>query len=74
MDASNRTNIHALDPQGRHREKVILMRYFDPHNREADVPDPYFGGEDGFQHVFEILERSTENLLDWLVERHGLES
>ncbi len=73
MDSSNRSNIHQLDPDGRYREKVILMRYFDPHDPEADVPDPYFGGKDGFQNVFTILDRSTENLLDWLINQHDLE-
>ena len=73
MDSSNRNNIHSLDPEGRYRDKVILMRYFDPENREADVPDPYFGGKDGFQNVFTILDRSTENFLEWLIDRHGLE-
>jgi len=40
----------------------MLMRAFDP-NGEGDVPDPYYGGEEGFQEVFEMLDRCVEGLL-----------
>jgi protein-tyrosine phosphatase len=39
------------------------MREFDPHER-GDVPDPYYGGEEDFQLVFDILDRSIENMID----------
>ncbi|MCA6078008.1 low molecular weight protein-tyrosine-phosphatase [Fulvivirga sedimenti] len=73
MDASNKTNIHRLDPDEKFRDKIILMRMFDPLEKGADVPDPYFGGAQGFQNVFEILDRSTNQFLDWLAERHSFE-
>ncbi len=72
MDQSNYRNILRLDPFGKYEHKVRLFREFDEQERGADVPDPYFGGEEGFQHVFEIVERSVSKLLDHLTEKHNL--
>jgi len=72
MDSTNRSNVLSLDREGLNGEKVVLMRRFDPEDVDADVPDPYFGGERGFQDVFDILDRSTTQFLDWLTERHDL--
>ena len=38
------------------------------------VPDPYYGGESGFQEVYDILDRSIENLLDFIIGEHKLQS
>jgi len=65
MDGSNR---HELVKLGAPENRVWLMRSFDPsceHGVEdMDVPDPYFGGTEGFDTVFEMLWRSCEGLLD----------
>ncbi len=37
-----------------------------------EVPDPYYGGASGFEHVLDILEDGCGRFLDWIVERHGL--
>ena len=37
-----------------------------------EVPDPYYGGGDGFTRVLDILEDGCDSLLDWVIERHGL--
>ena len=65
MDRANRTDLLRL---GAKPERVRLMRSFDPTaqpiNGEApDVPDPYYGGEDGFEKVYEMLERACTGLL-----------
>lgn len=69
MDRNNRRDIEKLRPEDANPE-VLMMRYFDPLNKDADVPDPYYDGERGFQEVFEILDRSSDSLLDFLVEKH----
>ena len=47
--------------------KVRLLRSFDPSAPEgAEVPDPYYGGDDGFEEVLDIVERSARGLLDSL--------
>ena len=59
MDNSNLNNMRKLRSFEQNRNKVSLLRDFDPQNPGADVPDPYFGGDRGFQEVFEIVERSV---------------
>jgi len=68
MDASNYTNIFKLPNARKHEAKIRLMRTFDTVDPGSDVPDPYHGGLDGFQDVFEILNRSTTELLVHLKE------
>jgi len=66
MDHENLDNIRQLDSRNQYGGKIELMRNFDPHPGDGAVPDPYYGGMDGFQHVFDVVKRSCENLLDEL--------
>lgn len=66
MDHENLDNIRQLNSTNQHRHKVKLMRDFDPDPGDGAVPDPYYGGMDGFQHVYDVVKRSCENLLDEL--------
>lgn len=67
MDASNRENILRLARSPEHEAKVHMMRKFDSHNNSEDaVPDPYYGGMDGFEHVYQIVERASKGLLQAL--------
>ena len=63
MDSANLTNIKKLDQTNEFDDKVFLMRDFDPDFPGEDVPDPYFGGSEGFQNVFDILNRSVEHFI-----------
>ena len=63
MDKSNKTNIEYLSTGNSQEASVKLMREFDPNAQHQDVPDPYYGGINGFQEVFDMLNRSTKNLL-----------
>ena len=65
MDASNYANILRLK-SGTTTAQVEMMRRFDPQRTSDDVPDPYYGGLNGFEDVFSILERSSEELLNQL--------
>ena len=58
MDAENRRDLLALAPDDAAREKV---RMFLPGDR--DVPDPYYGGERGFEHVLDLVDAATRGLL-----------
>lgn len=62
MDRSNHNNILQLTDDQTQRNKVKLMREFDTEEGE-EVPDPYYGGEDGFQEVFDILDRSMDGFI-----------
>jgi protein-tyrosine phosphatase len=55
-----------------HKAKVMLMRDFDNQQSGADIPDPYYGGQNGFQLVFDMLEESLSNFLDFLMDEHKL--
>lgn len=70
MDSSNYVNVLRMHDSEKHKHKVSLMRTFDSQPDDGDVPDPYYGGERGFQQVFEILDRSTENFLTHLEQKH----
>jgi len=43
---------------------------FAPHSPEREVPDPYYGGPDGFEHVLDLVEEASEGLLDDIRDRH----
>ena len=46
---------------------VRLFREFDPEaGDDLEVPDPYFGGEDGFEEVHDMVERTAESLLEYI--------
>jgi len=38
-----------------------------------EVPDPYFGGMEGFQEVYDILNRSCSRLLQHIIDQHRLQ-
>ena len=44
----------------------------DPLTPDRDVPDPYYGGEDGFQEVFTILDRTVDNFIQYVVNERKL--
>lgn len=74
MDHDNRSALHRLAAHEGHRAKIRLLREFDPDAPAgAPVPDPYYGGEDGFRDVFDLVETACSALLDHLVEAHDLE-
>jgi protein-tyrosine phosphatase len=72
MDRSNYNNILRVATSEEVKNKVTMMREFDPMGT-GDVPDPYYGGEKGFQEVFDILDRTMENFLQHIVQTHQSE-
>ena len=72
MDNNNYRDVLSLAKNKDHKNKVFKYRYFDPdHDDEPDVPDPYFGGIDGFRNVQQIVERTARGFLDHLQKNHG---
>jgi len=61
-----------LDPDGPHGERVRLFREFDPEPGDYQVPDPYYGGPEGFDHVYDMVERTSEALLAAIRTRYNL--
>ncbi len=66
MDNANKMKVIGLASSEEHLEKVQLMRDFETEAdlQGTDVPDPYYGGTEGFQNVFDIIDRCTYNLLN----------
>lgn len=69
MDSDNQAELISIAPDADAAERVRMLREFDPASAEAgelDVPDPYYGGADGFEHVLDVVETACEGLLDEL--------
>ena len=71
MDGSNFDSLTGRAPAGC-RAKVVLLRDFDPNALGEDVPDPYYGGDDGFEEVLDIVLAAGKGLLDSLRKDRGL--
>lgn len=72
MDADNLREVRRLTG-GREAPTVVRLREFDPQaSGDLDVPDPYFGGPDGFDRVHDIVERSARGLLAHIRREQGL--
>ncbi|MFL6130204.1 MAG: low molecular weight protein-tyrosine-phosphatase [Mycobacteriales bacterium] len=68
LDCGHERSLRALAPTAADRDKVRLLRSYDPAaaaagDREPDVPDPYYGGPDGFEHVLDLVEAACRGLL-----------
>ncbi|KAL3850323.1 hypothetical protein ACJIZ3_012205 [Penstemon smallii] len=81
MDKQNREDILEAFERWRHREtlpfdahkKVRLMCSYCKRHSETEVPDPYYGGPQGFEKVLDLLEDACESLLESIVleKSHG---
>jgi protein-tyrosine phosphatase len=63
-DRDNLAALRAIAPEGT-AGKVRLLRSFDPASAggDLDVPDPYYGGEQGFEHVLDLIDAACRGLL-----------
>ena len=62
MDGSNVADLYEIAPlEARHK----IRRFLDyaPHIDVEDVPDPYFGGAEGFDHALDLIEAAAQGLL-----------
>src|SRR5262249_9461448 len=67
-DLDNYETLRRMAPDEAARRKVRFLRDFDPASPErSEVPDPYYGGPEGFEDVLDICEASCRGLLDHLV-------
>ena len=64
MDAQNLADIGG-------GERVLLFREFDRIEPGSDVPDPYYGGDSGFEEVLAMVERTSAGILEALRRRLG---
>lgn len=69
MDEDNYRNILALDPGSTYRDKVRLMCTYCHTYPDREVPDPYYGGAEGFNYVIDLLLDACGGLLDELASK-----
>ena len=62
MDADNLANLQRLRPAGSRAEVSLLLSYA-PETGEREVPDPYYGGADGFERVLDLVDAACEGFL-----------
>lgn len=72
MDKSNLRDVLALDRKDQYGNKVRLFREVDPEPGDYQVPDPYYGGAQGFENVYMMVERTARTLLEHLIEEYDL--
>lgn len=67
MDDDNRRAVLRMARNEKERQKVQMMASFLRHHQgHTEIPDPYYGGDRGFELVIELLEDACEGLLDEL--------
>ncbi|TDC04166.1 low molecular weight phosphotyrosine protein phosphatase, partial [Streptomyces sp. 8K308] len=64
MDRGHERELRRLAPDQRAAAKVVLLLDHDPDATEPDVPDPYYGDDEGFAECLKIIERGVDGLLD----------
>ncbi len=69
MDKENYANTLAL-AQGQHSltDKIKLFLSYSEKSKEKEVPDPYYGGESGFDHVIDLIEDASHGLIKELLQ------
>ncbi len=73
MDQGNLDVLAAGAPDAKAREKLRLLRSFDPDSPPgAAVPDPFYGGPEGFEEVLDLCESACAGLLAVIRREHEL--
>ena len=70
MDNSNHTDLQ--DVANGNPDNLYMFLKFAENFSEKEVPDPYYGGDQGFEHVFDLIEDASIGLLNDIREKHGL--
>ena len=64
MDKSNYTHLISLAENKEERKKIrMILNEINPNGYES-VPDPYYGGENGFQNAYNMLEKACKNIVN----------
>jgi protein-tyrosine phosphatase len=57
------SHVQSMIDMGADPDRVLLMMQFLEGKSDQNVPDPYYGGQEGFDHVFECIEEACQALL-----------
>lgn len=70
MDKNNLKSILELPGASQYKDKIFLIRSFDPTSDGDEVPDPYYGNEKGFQLVFDILDGCGDYFIHYIRDKY----
>lgn len=65
MDSQNLENLRAMSPDNYSGTLALFLNYADNAD-DKNVPDPYYGGPDGFEHVIDLIEAASDGLIKTL--------
>lgn len=68
-DKDNLFDLHSLDADGSSHDRIKLLTEYHPDPKVDHVPDPYYGGPQGFELVLDLVEKCCEGLLDEIEDR-----
>jgi protein-tyrosine phosphatase len=64
MDKRNLRDLEALNPKSKHQHKLVLMSAYFTKSKLVEVPDPYYGGPEGFEVVLDLVTEGSLGLLE----------
>ena len=64
MDESNLSNLRKVSPEEYHDKIHLFLSFADTEHQE--VPDPYYGGKQGFEMVLDLIESASDGLINTL--------
>ena len=67
MDKANLSDLEALCPSTASTQPQLFLSFGE--HQEQEVPDPYYGGDQGFEHVLDLVESACDGLLDAIQAR-----
>ncbi|MDD5057540.1 MAG: low molecular weight phosphotyrosine protein phosphatase [Sideroxydans sp.] len=71
MDNANLAILQRLRPHDAQSHPGLFLE-FAQHHSEREVPDPYYGGADGFERVLDMVEDAAQGLLRHIREQHAI--
>ena len=71
MDNSNYAELQYIS-ESHQQDKLSLFLDFAVNPDTHEVPDPYYGGDRGFEHVLDLVENASQGLLADIRYKHGL--
>ncbi|PID59674.1 MAG: protein tyrosine phosphatase [Ignavibacteriae bacterium] len=69
MDNDNYNDLLKFDREGKYQNKIFKMTDFAQEGKYSEVPDPYYGGSEGFENVLDILGDSCNGLLEFIKKK-----
>ena len=71
MDHDNHRGLSAICPPG-YESRLHMFMSFAPERGAEEVPDPYYGGDQGFENVFDMVSDASDGLLAHIRSTHSI--